>query len=121
MPEPSQPPKKRASPAAARQEHRAAVRYQSGAGATYRPVAGQDKALMARVYDISCTGLALVLDHCFEPGALLFIELYSAARNIPHPVLARVRHCTARPGGYWVVGCEHVMRLTEEEVQQLLS
>jgi hypothetical protein len=71
------------------------------------------------IRDVSPTGIGLQLSRRFEPGALLNIELFDANGEQTHLLLARVIHATARPESGWLVGCELVNPLTNDEVQSL--
>jgi PilZ domain len=70
--------------------------------------------------DISLLGLGLLLNGSLEAGTLLFVELESSPGTAPVELLARVVHATATPEKEWLVGCEFVNPLKQEELQALL-
>ena len=101
-------------------ERRASVRYRSSRkGSCQTLSAHRESCWEATVRDISPEGIGLLLPRRFEPGAVLSIELIDAREEQPRLLLARVVHATARPEGGWLVGCELVSPLSDEEAQTL--
>src|SRR5262245_12768420 len=89
-------------------ERRAAVRHPADGDAAGCTFDGKVAAgFMARVWDISHTGIGLLLDHPVEPGTCLLVVLLPR-RDLPLKLPARVKHATEHRGGRWVVGCELV-------------
>jgi hypothetical protein len=76
--------------------------------------------LDAWIVDLSRGGLAVLLPRPVRVGALLFIELESLPEVPPVKVFASVARCEANPDGEWVVGCEFVARLSEEDLEAIL-
>ena len=74
----------------------------------------------ARIRDVSVGGVGLELNHGFEPGSLLIIEVQSAVRHLLLPLTALVIHSTMEAEGNWIVGCEFNRRLSPEELRSLL-
>lgn len=80
------------------------------------PAPAAERAL-AHVRDISLGGLILLLSRPLESGALLRVEIQSAARKTPHSLLTRVIHVEQRQGGLWTVSCCFVKELSDEELR----
>jgi len=78
------------------------------------------KSLDGWLTDISTTGLGLLLAKPLEVGTLLFVELESSPEALPVELLATVVRTTATPEAEWLIGCELVNRLDEEELQSIL-
>lgn len=100
-------------------ERRAAVRLLCDRMARVSPAAGAgDAEELARVRDISMTGIALHLDRPLREQTLLTVELLSS-----HPartLLARVVR-SARQADGWLHGCLLASRLSEDEVREWLA
>ena len=78
-------------------------------------------SLDAWVVDISVVGLGLLLDRPLDMGTLLFVELEAAPQALPVELLGKVTRVTALSEGEWVVGCEFVNVMSEEELQFILQ
>jgi hypothetical protein len=101
-------------------ERRVSVRYQSSLkGSCQTLSAHRETSWEAVIRDISPEGVGLLLSRRFEPGALLNIELTDSGDGQKRLLLARVVHATARPEGGWLIGCELISPLTNDEVQAL--
>jgi hypothetical protein len=74
----------------------------------------------ATIRDISLGGAKLNLRRRFEPGTGLAIELPGAGGGEPYTVLARVIHVRAQSDGSWLLGCQFISQLGEDEMQRLL-
>jgi hypothetical protein len=74
----------------------------------------------ARIRDLSISGLSLVLNRPFEPGAGLAIEVQGPESHPPVIVLARVVHARHR-GLDWVLGCAFVSPLQDNVLDALLN
>lgn len=98
-------------------ERRAKVRHTASQETSCHPVAAgwNDSWWQATVRDISGGGIRLAVTHLFEPGTLLALDLEGVLRLL----VARVVHVSPQPDG-WVVGCEFISKLSEEELQTLL-
>lgn len=107
-------------PTDAKAERRASVRFQSSLkGSCQTLSAHRETSWEATVRDISPEGIGLLLSRRFEPAAVLSIELIDSRDSQPRMLLARVVHATARPEGGWLIGCELVSPLSDEEVHAL--
>jgi hypothetical protein len=126
------------------------VRYLCGEGAATRlvsrPVPGGRRALLR---DVSAGGVGLLLDHPLEVGRPVAVDLWDApgascarlAKVVhvrPHPAPAEAgrpaggrlpallrRLLGLRParreGGWWFVGCEFDLPLTDDDVRRALD
>src|SRR5262245_30964256 len=74
---------------------------------------------MGRVSNISGNGIGFTLQHRFEPGTFLTLEIENAARTVSHTFQIEVVRILPQPGG-WLLGCIFLRELTEDEVQALL-
>lgn len=75
---------------------------------------------MARVHNISTTGLALLTPARVRPGRVLVIKLQSETLGQSRPLLVRVIHSTQQSDGSWLSGGAFVRRLSEEEIAIIL-
>ena len=101
-------------------ERRVSVRYESSLkGSCQTLSAHRETSWEAVIRDISSEGIGLLLVRRFEPGAVLSIELIDSRDEQPRVLLARVVHATTRPEGGWLIGCELVSPLSDEEVRSL--
>ncbi len=100
-------------------ERRASVRYQCSQSATFASAPNYER-FVARVKDISITGVGLVVSTHIEPGTYLIVEMKTRARGILLTLLARVVHSTPQSENSWNVGCELVNKPTEEQLQSLV-
>jgi hypothetical protein len=77
--------------------------------------------LDAWVVDISLKGLGLLLDRSLDKGTLLFVELEATPAALPVELLANVVRTTPVAEGEWIIGCDFVNGLSEEELQAVLA
>lgn len=83
---------------------------------------GYDPWSMARICDISVNGLGLTCSRRFEVGTYLAVELQTVDQEFPRVVSSRVVHVQTVPNKLgWFIGCEFVSKLTEDELNRLLS
>lgn len=74
----------------------------------------------ARVMNISCGGIGLMLSRRYERDTLLQVELQIPKKGFSRPLLVQVLHVTGHATGGWLLGCAFTQPLSEEEIQQLL-
>jgi hypothetical protein len=74
---------------------------------------------MGTVRDLSGNGIGFVVQHRFDPGAILTLELENAARTFSDTFQVRVVRVLPQPG-CWFLGCTFLQPLTEDEVRALL-
>jgi hypothetical protein len=75
---------------------------------------------IGQIRDISSSGIGLIVQHEFEPQAILTVELENRARNNSRAVQVRVVHSTPQPDGFWLLGCTFFKELSKAELQKLL-
>jgi hypothetical protein len=78
---------------------------------------------MAKLLNISSTGLGLLMRHRFQPGSPLDVELHNSAGGGRRGLRVRVVHASAvRSDGHasWLIGCTMIQPLSEEELRTLL-
>ena len=73
----------------------------------------------AKVRDLSVGGLNLHVRRRFEAGTPLFIEVPTVMENTLKTLGAVVVHVVQGPEG-WIHGCRFEVRLTEEDLNELL-
>jgi hypothetical protein len=76
---------------------------------------------VARVQDISRSGLGLFFKRPFELGARLTVEFLVSGREDPIQLQVEVVHAKPLSTGDWYLGCELVQELSEAELQDLLK
>jgi len=74
---------------------------------------------MGNVRNLSGNGIGLVIQHHFEPGTILTLELENSAKTFSHTLQVQVVRAIQQPDG-WFLGCTFVKELTEDEVQALI-
>ena len=106
-------------PRRAASNRRASVRYQCGLATPGRLllVDGQEWQ-RAWVLDLSLGGVGLLLSRPLEQGSEVVIVLKSATQTFE--LAAHVCHSSRQQDGDWIVGCEFVKKLTNEERDTLL-
>jgi c-di-GMP-binding flagellar brake protein YcgR len=73
----------------------------------------------ARVVNISASGVALLTDHEVKAGTLLSAELQGESHAALLTILACVVHVIARADGQWLLGCDFIRELTEQDMETL--
>jgi hypothetical protein len=79
------------------------------------PVA--ENRVSAQVRDISLGGANLLVDHLFETGQLVSLELPQGGNADKHTVLACVVRVIPEAPGRWALGCVFSRELTDEDLQ----
>jgi hypothetical protein len=105
-------------------ERRARVRFLQSQDVYCQPkpfssADGQPTGWLGKLWNISAGGLALVVNQRFEPGTVLAIEL--GVNRAVGSIVARVVHTTVSTGGRWIIGCQFLQPLSEEDLHTLLA
>jgi hypothetical protein len=105
-------------------ERRARVRFLQSQDVYCQPkpfsaAEGQPTGWLGKFQNISAGGLALLMNQRFEPGTLLVIEL--GVDRAVGSVAARVVHTTASTAGRWIIGCQFLHPLSEDDLQTLVA
>jgi hypothetical protein len=74
----------------------------------------------ADVFDLSVTGIGLVIDREFADNAILLLRLPSSTQGW-NSHLVRVKHCQRQDDGRFQVGCAFVKPLKADQLRALLS
>jgi hypothetical protein len=83
-----------------------------------RPEGEPEVAWLGNVRDVSPAGIGLNMTRRFEPGVELIVELSVRAKETLHlPV--RVIHVIPDTKRRWIIGCEFIFSLTEDERRTL--
>jgi hypothetical protein len=76
---------------------------------------------MGTVSDISTKGIGLILNAGLSRGSFLDISLEHAdGQRLSSPLRVRVRRVVSQPNGNWLVGCNFVNKISENELQAFL-
>jgi hypothetical protein len=75
---------------------------------------------LAKVYNISATGVGLLCTHWIKPGTVLILTLTNECQQPSRPMSVRVMHATQQPDGQWLVGGAFTRKLSDAELQRLL-
>ena len=75
---------------------------------------------VARVREVSQSGIGLIFSNHIAPNTLLLIELRTEPGRFAHGVLARVVHAEPQAENGWLVGCAFIDGLSLNEMQALL-
>jgi hypothetical protein len=102
------------------------VRVTAGQAGGCQPVPGStsNEAISGwwgRLRNVSSRGLSLRLRQTFEPGTLLLIELSDKAKRTRCSFPVKVIHTAAEGMRLWLIGCEFIRALSEEDVQGLVE
>jgi hypothetical protein len=84
----------------------------AGAGAATAPL---------HVRDISATGIGLCVGQPLKPGTGLVINLQSRRQRLSRPLAVRVMHATPLADGTWLLGCQFVRRLSDQDMRELFD
>ena len=104
-----------------RGNRRATIRYRCAPATVGKVFSTDDQEFQrAWILDLSLTGIGMELSRPLEPGNLIIITIRSNCRTKTHELSARVMHCSSGPQGDWSIGCELVVALSPEELEQLL-
>jgi hypothetical protein len=74
-----------------------------------------------RVRDISATGIGLQVKQPLKPGTALVINLQTRQQQLSRPLAVRVMHATLLADGDWLLGCQFVRRLSDQDMQELVE
>jgi hypothetical protein len=105
-------------------ERSALVRFPSSQAVYCQPMPTSDElsnGWWGELRNISSGGLAVRLSRPFEPGMLLIIELPDKTRRYIRSIPVQVVHSTAEGNRLWIVGCEFIRLLDEEELKALVG
>jgi hypothetical protein len=101
-------------------ERRALVRQPSRQTLSLAEADTKEEVLwVARIQDICCEGVRLLVMRRFEPGTLLRLDVPGKSQEGPLLVQARVIRVIPYPNGSFGLGCTFSRRLTEEEMKDL--
>ena len=75
---------------------------------------------MGTVKDISAQGIALLLQHRFEPGTLLTLEVENPDHTFSQTCQVKVIRISPQPA-CWLLGCVFTEELTEVQIQALIG
>jgi hypothetical protein len=105
-------------------ERRASARLPCNQETFCQPIAarrGDDWRWPARIRDISLRGVGLLLSRRFERGTILVIELQGTGKVCERMMIARVIHATPQESGDWIVGCEFINPLSDEDLKDMVG
>ncbi len=103
-------------------DRRVEVRYPSILQAVCQPVTESFGPLTchARVWDISATGVCLVVNRPLEPGTALVLEIETSEEKLFRPLQVQVVHTHPHMEDLWFVGCVLAEHLSDEDLHELL-
>src|SRR4051794_32216006 len=100
---------------------RAETRYQCGPATPGRLLTDPAAApLRAWVLNLSHNGAGILVAKALEPKAEFLLTIKSQAAGTVYQLRARVAHCTQQVNGEWLVGCELLTPLTDDDLDALL-
>ena len=104
------------------QNQRATVRYRCPPASAGRVYLAEDVEFQrAWLHNLSATGIGLLLAKPLDHGLFLTIQLKSSNSNKKYSLAAHAIHSTEQATGDWLVGCQFVEPLTDEDLDDLLS
>jgi hypothetical protein len=102
-------------------DRRGADRHACAAQPFWRVVGeGPFEASLGRIRDVSTTGIGLCVQEPLKPGTV-FVLILQTPKRLSRPLPVRVMHATRQEDGDWLVGCQFVRRLSEQDLQALLA
>jgi hypothetical protein len=102
------------------EERRAAARYPIHRSALCRSIQLADSEIVpVWVRDISLGGIGMRLERGYDPNTFLMIYLDTTTGRRVLELLARVVHATELVDDTWLIGCEFVTRLTQDQLYSL--
>jgi hypothetical protein len=75
---------------------------------------------LARLHDISASGVSLLVRRRFEPKTLLVVELTTVDPALPRTLLVRVVNVRPAKRREWLLGCALVQGLSEDELRLMV-
>jgi len=79
------------------------------------------RVLAAELHDLSACGMGLIVEQRVEPGRLIIVEVFNAARDWWELKTTGAMHCTPLADGRWLVGCSFFRRFTEAEFHAVIG
>jgi hypothetical protein len=102
-------------------ERRAAARYRCGLETNCHAVGGGPEGpWTGKIYDISTTGIGVVLPESLDRGTILLVDLPVPAGGKPQALSACVIHARPHEDGGFFAGCILAERLGDAELEALL-
>jgi hypothetical protein len=101
--------------------HRATVRYQCPPATSGKVALRKDQEFQqAWVLDLSTGGIGLELGRPIPIGTHVVVQLKSSTTRKKYELHAQVARCKPKPTGEFIVGCELLTALSEEDLDALL-
>ena len=100
---------------------RVSVRYKCGLATPGRVHLQGEEWQRAWVLNLSLHGVGLLLSRALDPGKQVVVYLGSGATGTAYEFAARVCHATQQRDGEWVIGCEFMSHLTDDQLDGLLQ
>jgi hypothetical protein len=72
------------------------------------------------VVDVSRGGLSIISERWFEEKEILKLKLGGVGEATAVTAIVRIVRARARPSGNWLLGCQFVPELSEEELELLV-
>jgi hypothetical protein len=102
-------------------ERRVWLRYPCDKDGACQPILAGKMQWSARIQNISCGGIKVIVNRRFETQTLLQIDLEEPDVDSPRTLLARVVQITPEADGTWGIGCLFPRELTEADVRRFLD
>jgi hypothetical protein len=104
-----------------RQNQRATVRYRCPPASAGRVYVAEDLEFQrAWLHNLSATGIGLLLGKPLDYGLFVTVVLTGVHSNKKYTLAAHAVHSTHQPTGEWLVGCQFVDPLSDEDLDDLL-
>ncbi|MCI0684191.1 MAG: PilZ domain-containing protein [Gemmataceae bacterium] len=103
----------------ARSNHRATVRYRCAPATSGKVFLADDQELRrAWVMNLSKQGIGVLLPRPVPVGAYLTIQMRASQGAVS--MTGHVVHATLHGQGEWLIGCEFMQPLNDDELEELL-
>lgn len=102
-------------------ERRVVARRQPAQGTVYHLASALGKGALGLVWNLSATGVSMLLHERLEPGTTLQGELMAADETTVLPLTARVAHVSRIRTGDYFIGARFQRDLTADELRPFLG
>lgn len=116
----SQPVRKEPRTLSSNANRRATVRYRCAPATPGKVYVDEDHEFQrAWILDISHTGVGLLMQRPIGESSMMIIAI--KGEKAVHHLTAQVARVTQTPQGEWTIGCELVMSLSDDDLDDLLG
>ena len=79
-------------------------------------IAGPADMVIGKIHDQSVSGVGILTSRYFAVGTAIGLQVPATSITPMKYLAAEVRHATAQPDGFWLLGCALLKPLTIDEI-----